>query len=148
MSFFASQTTTIATVSLTIQAVILALLAAGYYLKKKNRYRQHAIAMTAALILHALGIFRVMIPMFGAIVASATASFSALTVLSLIHGLLGAVSFVLGIFLVASWRFRKTFVGCFKNKVFMLWTTVLWVASLVLGIILYYLLYVATEVAF
>ncbi len=41
-----------ATLSLTIQAIVLFLLLYGYWLRRKTKFVQHARVMTAALILH------------------------------------------------------------------------------------------------
>jgi hypothetical protein len=59
------------------------------------------------------------------------------SIIGLIHGILGPIAVVLGIGLVASWRFQKNVEGCFKRKKFMIPTLAFWLASLALGIMLY-----------
>jgi hypothetical protein len=133
----------IVTISLIVQLVVLALLLFSYNLKRQKKFRLHGITMASAVVLHAIVIATVMIPVFVFIIRSPhLLSFNAATTTGLIHGFMGTVAFVGGVFLVGAWRFNKNMVACFKKKLFMRWTMVLWVASLVLGIILYYFLYV------
>jgi hypothetical protein len=143
MGFSDNPVLVIVTISLIVQLVVLALLLFSYNLKRQKKFRLHGITMALAVILHAVVIAAVMVPVFVLIFRSPhLLSFNASITTGLIHGFMGIVAFVGGVFLVASWKFNKNMIACFKKKIFMRWTMVLWVASLVLGIILYYLLYV------
>ena len=113
----------IATASLSIQIVVLFLLLYGYLLKRQLRFRQHGIAMFAAVVLHLAMVFAIMIPSF---------------VLSIFPDFI--------VWLVASWRFHDV-KGCFKKKRIMLTTMALWLVSLSFGIALYTILYWAVLVS-
>jgi uncharacterized membrane protein YozB (DUF420 family) len=145
MGFLDNYILAIATATLIIQIVVLALLIFGYRLKRQTKFRPHGFIMATALILHAIVIAIVMIPVFALIIRSPhLLSFNPAVITGIIHGTLGVITLVSGGFLVASWRFKKNVTPCFKNKKIMRWTMVIWVTTLVLGIILYYLLYVAS----
>jgi uncharacterized membrane protein len=116
------------------------LLTYGYVLKQKLRFRYHGILMSTALILHLIMSVYVMVPSFvWAVIPEYIISkpLSLTSVVGLIHGILGLVALLLGVWIVASWRFRKNIQGCIRRKKTMLKTIVIWIASLVLGIILY-----------
>ena len=140
MAFFNNPVALIITASLLIQIIVLLLLFYGYWLKKKMKFRQHGIVMTLATVLHLTMILYIMIPSFvegiipDYIVPSPLAIIS---VVGLIHGILGTTALSLGVWLVASWRFRKNLKGCFNKKKFMFITLNVWIASIVFGIILY-----------
>jgi uncharacterized membrane protein len=96
--------------------------------------------MSTALILHLIMSVYVMVPSFvWAVIPEYIISkpLSLTSVVGLIHGILGLVALLLGVWIVASWRFRKNIQGCIRRKKTMLKTIVIWIASLVLGIILY-----------
>ena len=133
----------IATTSLTIQIIVLFLFLYGYSLKRKLRFRQHGIAMSAAVVLHLVVVFAIMIPSFvlAVIPGYVIPNFSGIiSVVSLVHAVAGALAGSLGVWLVASWRFRDL-KGCFKKKRFMLWTITVWFISLSFGIALYTIFY-------
>jgi hypothetical protein len=140
MSFFNNPLALIITANLTIQIIVLFLLAYGYFLKRKLKFRQHGLTMSTALFLHMSMALVVMIPSLVLAVIPeyiiptplATAS-----VVALAHAILGLVALSLGVWIVSSWRFRKNFQGCFNRKRTMLGTLTVWVASLIFGIILY-----------
>ncbi len=96
--------------------------------------------MAGALIIHLIMIFYVMIPSFVYAVVPhyiLVAPQEIVSIIGLIHGILGPIAVVLGIGLVATWRFQKNVEGCFKRKKFMLPTLAFWLATLALGIMLY-----------
>lgn len=130
----------IITISLTVQIIVLFLVVYGYLLKRKLKFRQHGITMAAAVVLHLTMVFYIMIPSFvWAVIPDyiVPAPLAITSVVGLIHGILGTIALSLGVWLVASWRFRKNLKGCFNRKKIMLKTLNVWVASLVFGIILY-----------
>jgi uncharacterized membrane protein YozB (DUF420 family) len=140
MAFFNNPVALIITTSLTIQIIVLLLLFYGYWLKKKMKFRQHGIVMALATVLHLTMVLYIMIPSFVEgiipyyIIPSPLAMIS---IVGLIHGILGTTALSLGVWLVASWRFRKNLKGCFNKKKFMCKTLIVWIASIVFGIILY-----------
>jgi uncharacterized membrane protein YozB (DUF420 family) len=61
---------------------------------------------------------------------------------TLVHAGLGGTALVLGVFLVASWHLQASTQNCMRRKKMMRLTFVLWVLALILGILLYTLLYI------
>src|SRR5208283_3391424 len=148
MSLFNNPFALVATLSLTIQIVVLFLLIYGYLLKRQLRFRQHAIAMFSAVVLHLATVFAFMIPSFVlAIVPHFIVPnvYEITSVVTLVMAFAGASAVSLGIWLVASWRFHDV-KGCFKKKRIMLTTMAMWLVSLSFGIALYAVLYWAVLV--
>ena len=140
MTFLNNSVALIITANLVIQIVVLFLLAYGYFLKRKLKFRQHGIIMSTALILHLIMAAYVMIPSLVLAVIKEyiiPAPLAMTSIVSLIHVVLGSIALSLGVWIVASWRFRKNFQGCFNRKKCMLKTLTVWVTSLIFGIILY-----------
>jgi len=133
----------IATISLTIQIIVLFLLLYGYLMKRQLKFRQHGITMTVALILHLVMIFTIMVPSF---VLAVFPNFivpgvsEMISVVTLVHVVAGALVVSLGIWLVASWRFRDV-KGCFSRKRFMRFAIVAWFVALFFGTFLYTIFY-------
>lgn len=133
----------VATFSLTIQFIVLFLLLYGYWLKRKLKFPQHGTVMSAALASHLALIFAIMVPAFTiAIVPTfVVPHVSGLTsLISLVHVPIGVAAVSLGVWLVFSWR-RQGLKSCFKRKKIMVITMTVWLASLILGIALYAVLY-------
>jgi hypothetical protein len=142
MAFLNNSVALIITANLVIQIAVLFLLAYGYDLKRKLKFRHHGIVMSTALILHLIMAAYVMIPSFVFAVIKEyiiPAPLTATSVVAMIHAILGSIALSFGIWLVASWRFSKNFQGCFSRKKYMLKTLTVWVASLIFGILLYLL---------
>lgn len=143
MSLFNSPFALVATASLAVQIVVLFLLVYGFWLRKKNMISRHAAVMTAAVALHLTMIFGIMVPgLVLAIVPEFVVLhvFGLTSVITLIHVPFGIAAVSLGVWLVASWRF-KDLKRCFRKKRIMLATMTLWLISLSFGIILYGILY-------
>jgi hypothetical protein len=143
MSFLNNSVALTITANLIIQIVVLFLLAYGYNLKSKLKFREHGIVMSTALILHLIMAAYVMIPslVLAVIKEYIIPTPLALTsIVALIHVILGSIALSFGIWLVASWRFRKNIQGCINKKKYMLKTLTVWIASLVFGIIFYAIL--------
>ena len=99
--------------------------------------------MTIAVILHLTVVFYIMIPSFLASIVPKYIASTPLEIISfvgLIHGILGTIALLLGIGLVAKWRFSQNVNPYFNRKNIMLKTLTVWVAALVFGITLYALL--------
>jgi len=105
----------IATVSLTIQIVVLFLLIYGYTLKRRMIFRRHGFVMATALILHLAFVFGIMIPSFVlAIIPEyvVTRLYSMTSIVSLIHVPLGVLAFFVWCLAgcrLALWRHRGLF---------------------------------------
>jgi hypothetical protein len=88
-------------------------------------------------------VFGIMIPAF-AIIASELIVPSPLilaSVTSLVHAIVGSTALMMGVWLVAAWRFKKDFKGCFNRKRFMTTTFAVWTTAIAFGIILYVIFY-------
>jgi uncharacterized membrane protein YozB (DUF420 family) len=128
------------TASLIIQVVVLFLLVYGYLLKRRLKFRQHGLTMAAAVLVHLTAVFTIMIPSFVRAVIPeyiVTRPFELASLVSVFHITFGALAVSLGIWRVASWRFRKNFAGCFNKKKFMRNTMIIWLFALGFGITLY-----------
>ncbi|MCW3999589.1 MAG: hypothetical protein NWE93_05070 [Candidatus Bathyarchaeota archaeon] len=110
-------------------------------MKTKLKFAQHGAVMAAAVIAHAISIILVMIPSFGFLVSPDFILTEAVYFAVIIHAISGAAAFVLGLWLVVAWRFRKDVKGCFPRKKFMAVTLTLWLIALILGIVLYAVFY-------
>jgi hypothetical protein len=140
MSLLDNPVALIITASLIIQIIVLFLLISGYFLKRKLKFRQHGITMSIAFVLHLSMVFYVMIPSLVLAVIPeyiVPTPLEIVSVVGIIHGILGIITLSLGAWIVASWRFSKNIQGCIKRKKLMLKTLTFWIATLIFGIILY-----------
>jgi uncharacterized membrane protein YozB (DUF420 family) len=131
-------------INLTIQVVMLIVIVIGLVYKNKRKFKIHAALMGIAVILHLVSFFAVMLPSFNDGVDYFVTAISDLGVQTMwIHVIPGAVSMILGIFLVAAWVLRPTNIAaCSKRKRIMDITTLLWSISLVFGIASYMIYYI------
>jgi uncharacterized membrane protein YozB (DUF420 family) len=129
----------IATVTLVIEVVVLALLFGGYRLKSMKKYRQHGITMLTAVVLHTVMVLAWMIPSLSGFFSTPGSINLAdiIVVIVLVHAFMGIAADLLGIWLVASWRLQTNMKTCFAKKRIMRVTITLWLIALVLGIVLY-----------
>jgi uncharacterized membrane protein YozB (DUF420 family) len=135
-----NQVLLIVTSSLIVQLIVFLLLIVGYIYKRKQKYRLHGLVMTSAVVIHLVAIFAIMIRSFvQAIVPEfiLVNPIELVSIVSLIHGVLGATAAILGTWRVVSWRFRKDLTGCINKKKYMLVTITVWSAALIFGIALY-----------
>lgn len=143
MSLFSNPYAALATLSLILQIIVLALLTYGYWLKRKLKFPQHGRTMALAVALHLVFIFLFMIPVFAFVIVPQQVflrSAGAASIVSLLHVPFGVLAVALGLWLVLAWR-STGLKGCFKRKKIMLATMVLWVAALIAGITLFTILY-------
>jgi uncharacterized membrane protein YozB (DUF420 family) len=131
----------IVTLSLTIQLIVLALLVTAYWSQKTLKFRRHGITMLSAVTLHIIMIFGIMVPSFSVIAFTQTSISTLIVSLVMIHATFGAITALLGIYVVASWRLRTSLQYCQPKKKIMLTTFILWLISISLGIIIYVSLY-------
>ena len=130
----------IVTASLILQVAILFLLIYGYRLNRRLKFRQHGVVMAYAVFAHLVGVFAIMVPAFALAVFPkfiVAHPFELTSIVSVIHEVTGGLALALGVWFVASWRFRKDFKGCFNKRKLMLATMIVWVAALIFGIALY-----------
>lgn len=133
----------LATVSLVLQFVILVLLFGSVGLKGRKKFRQHGMTMLLAVVLHTITILLVMMPSFvsGFIPYFSTNISDAVSIIAIVHGATGILAEVLGVWIVTSWRLRKSLQYCTPRKKLMRFTLILWLIALFLGILLYIVLY-------
>jgi len=133
----------LAAVSLVLQIVILVLLFGSIGLKRRKKFRQHGMTMLLAVVLHTITILLVMIPSFviGFIPYFLTNISDAVSIIAIVHGAMGILAEVLGIFIVTSWRLQKSLQYCAPRKKLMRVTLILWLTALFLGVLLYLRLY-------
>jgi uncharacterized membrane protein YozB (DUF420 family) len=131
-------------INLIIQIVMFIAIIIGMVYKNKRKFKMHAMLMGVAVILHIISFFAVMLPSFNDgydYFVSATSEFGVQTMW--IHAIPGAVSMILGIFLVAAWALRPANIAaCSRRKRLMDVTTLLWLISLIFGIASYIVYYV------
>jgi hypothetical protein len=140
MAFLDNLVALMVTASLGIQIIVLFLLIYGYLLKRRLKFRQHGLVMASAVILHLIMVLYIMIPSFVYAVVPdyiVAPPLELTSIVGLIHGILGSIALTLGVWLVAAWRFQKSFNGCFSRKKLMIRTLIVWVSALAFGIILY-----------
>lgn len=143
MPFFDNPFLLFATASLLIQVMVLFLLLYGYWQIRKSKLSRHGYIMTMAVFLHLTMIFTIMIPAFALAVLPdfVILHFSGVTsIVSLIHVPLGVISVSIGLWLVLSWRLRGL-KGCFNRKTIMKPMIIVWLVTLSMGIVLYFILY-------
>ncbi len=129
----------IASVSLVFQAAVFVLLLGGWTLKKMSRFRAHGVFMLIGVLLHLVVIFGLMVPSFLAAFVPMIASvpLGLNSVLSAVHASLGISAGILGVWLVGSWRLRRSWEFCVTKRLWMRYTFFVWFGALILGFILY-----------
>lgn len=132
-------------IALLTQIVVIFILNMGYKYVRDKKLRTHGRTMAVAVTLHTITILLVMVPSF--ITNSGTflmSVFSPMVFVTWIHIFVGTLSEILGIFLIAEWRFRPPpKMTCAKRRQIMKPLFTLWTFSLTLGIafyVYYYLL--------
>jgi len=129
--------------NLILQIITLAIIFVSLYYKKKLKLKHHGITMGVAVILHLLSFVLVMGPAFFTYFEFYSTSTSIGAVQTAwLHAVPGAIALVLGLLLVAVWALNSSNVkGCYKRKRIMDVTLILWLFSLVFGIVTYALFY-------
>ena len=129
--------------NLLIQILTLAIIFVSLYYKQKGKMKNHGASMALAMFLHLLTFLIVMGPIFFQYFSYYSTSFGeTLAQVTWLHAVPGAVSLILGIFLVVIWAINTSNVaGCYKRKRIMDTTILLWMISLIFGIATYVLTY-------
>ena len=128
----------ISTVSLTFQLGVLALILIGFGFKQRLRFRLHGFFMLTAVALHLIIIGIIMLPSFVAIIFEKHAL--SIGLLAPFHAATGMATAILGVWIVGGWRLRQSIKFCAPKRKFMLATFILWLVTLSLGIIFYFIL--------
>ena len=128
----------VATVSLALQIGVLALIMIGFGFKLRLRFRLHGTFMLTAVVVHLITIGVVMIPAFIAIITEKPPIL--ISSFAPFHAVLGTITAILGVWIVGSWRLRQSTKFCAPKRKFMRATLILWLVTLSLGIIFYFIL--------
>jgi hypothetical protein len=128
------------TLNLYFQLALLIGLTLGLVFAKRKKLVPHGWLMLAVFLLNVASILTLMAPVAVALFTfSGAASLNLITVL---HALLGAVVLILSIRILATWRFRKPGTSCYALKGEMMRLYIFWIAEVVLGVAIYYQLYI------
>jgi uncharacterized membrane protein YozB (DUF420 family) len=130
--------------NLIIQIVSFILLLGALLYKAKGKFKIHGSIMGVAVLLHFIAFLTVMGPSFVlGFNFLRTEIFQTLVQTLWIHAISGALSLVLGFYLVVAWiRKASNIIPCFGRKRIMDATAVLWAISLAFGIATYIFAYV------
>ena len=126
-------------ISMVLQIAALFILIGSLLLKTKKKFRQHGATMLLAILLHTISISVVMIPSFvNGFAAQGAIDFgNLLVIIAFVHAIAGVIAELLGVWIIVSWRFQSSLRICSPRKNLMRYTLVLWLISLILGIVLY-----------
>lgn len=124
------------TINLVAQIALLVLFYVSIRFRRKGNLVWHGNTMLAAVAANAVSVFLAMLPSIPQFYAEHTPSFY----VSIVHGILGAVAEVLGVYLVAGWALADSSLRfCAGKGKMMRITMALWTISLVIGIAIYVL---------
>lgn len=129
-------------VNAVLQIIILVLLLVGFGIKRRQKHVLHGITMLAAVTLNLLSFVLIMFPSLIRMEIISTQPLYTISIATLIHSAIGMVVIILGIWLVSVWRLQSNLKNCFRNKKLMRLTTAMWLSALLIGFLLYSLLYV------
>lgn len=128
-------------VNAVLQIVITVLLLVSIGIKWRRRYFLHGLTMLAGVMLNLLSFVLIMFPSLTRMEIINIQPLHAISIVTIFHSALGLVALILGIWLVASWHLKSSSKDCFKKKKLMRITTILWLVTLLIGFMLYYILY-------
>ena len=128
-------------INLGLQITILIILFASLTLKWKGKYFAHGATMLTAVILNALSFLLVMMPSLSTLEILKIQPLHWFSLATLTHAGLGAITIILGAWIVAAWHLQKPNKNCIRKKKLMRFTLILWVIVFLLGFLLYAILY-------
>jgi uncharacterized membrane protein YozB (DUF420 family) len=103
----------------------------GFLAKSKESLLQHRWSMTVAIIIASAAIFLVMVPSaFSFYIDPDVEFFSTLSIITIIHGVIGVPAIVIGVIYALGDLPQKI-------KSWMRWAAAFWVISLLLGVIVF-----------
>ena len=124
--------------NLYLQVLFLALVFVSLGVKTQKKFRLHGIIMLAAVVLHLISVIIVMIPSYGNMLPLiAEGALGGVYIITLVHGIIGILTAVLAVWIVASWRLRQSLKYCAPKKNVMRATLILWVLAVILAVLLY-----------
>jgi hypothetical protein len=128
-------------VNLGFQIIILSLVLIGFFLKSKRRNYLHGVFMFVAVILNIVSFALVMGPSILGFEVIVVQPLSNISVIAVVHGVIGGIALISGVVLAFSWRLQRSVKNCLKRKKIMKPTIILWILALMFGIWLYIILY-------
>jgi uncharacterized membrane protein YozB (DUF420 family) len=131
-------------INLILQIITFAIIVVSLFYKNKNKFKTHGILMGIAVIMHVLTFLTVMGPIFFGYFSDFVEYISYLEIQTTwIHAIPGAIAMVMGIMLVGLWALRLSNIAeCSRRKRLMDITVLLWLVSLIFGIVTYILIYI------
>ena len=135
---FGTYTAFITDVNLLIQIISFMLIVIGFGFKIKKKFIIHGYVMGAAIVLHLIFFVIAMWPSFSSGFEFFITSTALMEVQAMwIHAVVGLIALILGLFIAISWLRVTDIAACFKRKRIMDATFILWLISLMFGIITY-----------
>jgi uncharacterized membrane protein YozB (DUF420 family) len=135
----------VAQVNFAFQTAVFVLLVAGFLFMRKNKVKAHAQVMLATVVLNIASFIAVMAPDFRNFSFALTGASSSL---ALVHAFIGGLTLLLSVWIVGVWLMSPLIVVPVKarcygalNKKLMFGLVFLWFVSLILGFLLYAILY-------
>ena len=123
------------------QLVIALILLGSISFKLKRKYVLHGAMMLVAVVLNVFSFLFVMLPSLLGLEIIRTQPLHIFSIVALAHACIGAVSMILGVWIVGSWHLQSSTVNCVKRRIIMRLVLILWLLALVVGIVLYMFLY-------
>jgi uncharacterized membrane protein YozB (DUF420 family) len=122
-------------VTLTLMFVVLGIIligiSFGFLARNKDSLLQHRWSMTAAIVVALTAILFVMVPSFIRFYIDPDVEiFSSLSIISVIHGVVGGPAIVIGVIYAFGDLPKKT-------KYWMRWVAAFWIVSIVLGVVVF-----------
>jgi hypothetical protein len=126
-------------INLYFQLLLLIGLTLGLIFAKKKRLVPHGWLMLILFLLNVASILVVMVPV--AYVLMTRFAFTSFSLITVLHVLLGVTVMLLSLRILVIWRFRKPGASCYALKREMMRLYLLWVAEVLIGLALFYQLY-------
>ena len=116
-----------------------ALIILGIFLQRKKKFVWHGDAMLVVMMVAGLLTLAHMGPSLVWVVVEAVYSFNLVALLGIIHGVIGALTLSLGVWLVGAWAFAASGETrfCAPKRKLMRRIAMLWIVALALGLIYY-----------
>lgn len=132
----------LAQANLIIETIVLFLIVFAVVLERKKKFVWHGNMMLVAVIITGLLLVMHMGPAFLRVAGEGVGSLNGVALFGMIHGILGAVAWSLGIWLTVFWAHLGSETGfCATKKKWMMRILALWIIALGLGYI-YYVLHI------
>ena len=135
---FGTKALLIVDVNLILMLIILTTLVIGYLMMRRGRLKIHGYLMFIVVVLKMASILLVMLPS-GLVILTESHLVNFIPITA-VHVVIGSVTEAVGLYIVWTWRFKEPTASCFRLRRFMKWLFILWLATIGLGILLYYLL--------